>query len=108
MISHKEPAERPAARAVEFAEKDALPGAELKLSLLDNNRYAGTGEGGHHVCGSIPLKMAVVLGIWNKAGQGVKYIPLHIRVSTFVDGQSGSGVGIVEHQEAVLNAAFLH
>lgn len=50
-VGQKQPTQCALAWAVKFTEKDALPGAELYVTLVDDERNTGANQTGHHMCG---------------------------------------------------------
>ena len=78
----------------------------MNLTLVNDDRHAGTGDGCHHMGRGIAFKMAVMGCIGRHPGKGIQDIFLHIRIRALVDGQASRGVRIVQHQKAVLHTTF--
>lgn len=93
------------ARAVEFAEKNALPGSEPQASLMDEHRGRRACQRAHQVGRRVALGMAIRVAGRRDLVEGAKQVPLHIRVGAFVYQQSGGGVGIVKIQNPLLDGA---
>ena len=87
---------------------NALPRAQQKLSLFDNN--CGTAAHGSRlcVCGGVALSVAKGLAVRECLCIGKQQIPLHVWVSVFVNGNAGGCVGAVHHTNAALDTAFRH
>ena len=87
---------------------NALPRAQQKLSLFDDNR--GTAAHGRSlcVCGGVALGVTKGLAVRECLCIGKQQIPLHVWVSVFIDGNTGGRVGAVHHTNAALDTAFRH
>jgi hypothetical protein len=82
--------------AVEFAEKDALPGSEEQLAVFNQQCLGGADQGRFDMGVGIPFGMGEVRGIGNHLVEESADIRLDSRVGPFVDNNAGGGM---EHEE---------
>src|SRR5207302_10400573 len=101
-------AEAAGARAVEFAEENSLPAAELELACADENRGAAADERRLDVRIGVAFDVAVAGVLGDKAREGDLDIGGDGRVITFVDEHGGGGVRDIDVTDAALYAGVLH
>ena len=81
----------PGPGAVEFTEKDALPGAQEQAALTHQNGLVAADEGGLDVGRGIALQVAVGLLVWDDLIQDHEDVRLDAGVGAFVDGHPCGG-----------------
>jgi hypothetical protein len=89
------------ARAIELAQKNALPGTERELPVLDKNGLAGAGEDGLHVRIGVAFRVAVGPLVGNQSIENAFDIAGHVRIGVFVDGDAR---GSVRHEDVAESA----
>ena len=87
------------ARAVKFAEIQALPGPQDHASIFDKDRLGRTHQAGFDVGGRISLRMLVGTRKRNEPVELGKDVMLHAGVRIFVDGHGGRRVGDEKEQQ---------
>lgn len=87
---------------------NALPRAQQKLSLFDNN--CGTAAHGSRLCvsGGVALGVTKCLAVRECLFIGKQQIPLHVWVSVFIDGNTCGRMRTIDHTNAALDTAFCH
>ena len=85
-----------AARSVEFAEEDTLPGALADFPVGDRYHQAWPEQARFNVGVGIAFGMGVSSTGWNQFFGTFQDVMNDGRICVFVDGQSGSGVGAVQ------------
>src|SRR5580700_6051064 len=93
-------AEAAGAGAVEFAEKDSLPTAELESAFGDEDGGGSAYERGLNVGVGVAFGVAVAGGLGNEAREGGFDIGGDVGVGVFVDHDAGGGVRDVKVADA--------
>ena len=94
------------ARAVEFAEEDALPGAESEFAVFDGNSLTGSGEDGLHVRVSVAFCVAIGTLIRDQAIEESFDVVGNVRIGVFVDGYTGGGVRNIDVADPAFRIGF--
>ncbi len=93
--------------AVEFAEKDALPGAELQFSGLYQDLFAAADKRAFAVGIGVSLGMPVARAIVRyQFGQGQEYVVRNTGVGIFVYGNCCGCVRTIDYYIAIGNAGL--
>ena len=101
-------AEEAGAGAVEFAEEDALPAAELELAFGDEDGGGSAHERGFDVGVGVAFGVSEIAALGNQAGKGGFEIGGDVGVGVFVDDDAGGGVRDVEMADAGVDAGVVH
>lgn len=92
--------------AVEFAEIDGLPGAELQAAIFDNDLGGIAHHAGFDVCGGVAFVVGVTGFPWYAAIERLFHVAGHVRIGVFVDGDAGGGVRDEDGNDSVCGAQF--
>src|ERR1700751_5257277 len=79
-------------RPIEFTKENALPCAQRKFPIFDEDGLAGSGQDGFHVRIGVSFRMAVGTILLNQAIENSFHIPGNIGIGVFVDGHAGRRV----------------
>ena len=94
------------ARPIEFAEENALPGAQSEFSIFDEDGLAGSGQDGFHVRVGVAFRMAVGTIVRNQAIENSFHVSGNIGIGVLIDGDSGRRVRYVNVAESAGHARF--
>ena len=94
------------ARAVEFAEEDALPAAQGQVAVDDEDGLGVAYQDGLDVRVGIAFAVFVWAAVWDQTIKGGFYVAGHVWIGVFVDGDGGGGVRDVEMAHAGFDLRF--
>src|SRR3990172_11315192 len=83
----------PVSRPVKFTEKNRLPRAEGRLTLINHDLYRGTNDACLDVCRRIPFCMEIGALQGYQLIQLVNKVPHHVRIGPFIYRNSCSRMG---------------
>ena len=101
-------AEEAGAGAVEFAEEDALPAAELEFAFGDEDGGGGAHERGLDVGVGVAFGVLIAGVLGNQAREGGFHIGGDVGVGVFVDDDAGGGVRDVKVADAGVHGGVVH
>jgi len=94
------------ARAVIFAEKDALPATKHKATLLDKNVLVRASENGLGVRVGIAFGVTIRAAVGDEAIHNALEIGRDVGIGVFIDCHAGSGVRDIDVANPLLDAGF--
>jgi hypothetical protein len=90
----------PGSGAVEFGQKNTLPGPEAQPPLLDQNLLTRTDKGRFDMRIAVAFGMSVIPSVGNKPPENLDHVPGHIGIATLIDGHCAGCVGGIKCQYA--------
>ena len=90
---------------IKLAKKNPLPTSEQQFSILEENGYRRTDQGGFHVRIGIFFAMAKAHSVLrNQGAESVQHVARDVRIGIFVYRQTRCGVLHVQHNYTFLFA----
>jgi len=86
--------------AVEFTEKNTLPGSQNQPGIINPDHLRGTEHRGFDMGRGITFKMPVIIGLRHKGIQYVQNVAFNGRVGIFIDRYGGRGMRYEKHADS--------
>lgn len=89
-------------RTIKLAKENSLPSSKLQSSIFKYNHFGTAYYRSHYVGRGVSFEVLIAHACWDNFLEGGNDIFLNGRVRSFIDGQRGRGVGVVQETDAGL------